>query len=58
MSISVQISLLHLNEVADEEGKKGKFEAYLQDLIRLARGDAIKWLSEPSEQFIFMALLS
>jgi hypothetical protein len=59
LSIVVQISLLHLNQVADDPSPKKTelFKSYLSDLVQLARGEQVGWLTEPAEQFIFMALL-
>ena len=48
LSIAVQISILHLNELSEEEGKLEKFTFYLVDLVRIARGEAVKWLVEPA----------
>ena len=42
----------------EQQGGRERFEDYLLDVIRLARGEAVQWLVEPPEQFIFMALLS
>lgn len=58
LAIIVQISLLHLNELADSQQKNEAFAAFLSDLVHLARGEQVKWLVEHSDQFIFMALLS
>lgn len=49
LSIAVQISLLHLNQVGDDPSTKKTelFKSFLNDAVQLARGEQVSWLTEP-----------
>jgi hypothetical protein len=50
LSIAVQVSLLHLNQLADDPNSKKNelFRCFLSDTVQLARGEQTSWLAEPA----------
>ena len=45
LSISVQMTVLHLGQLSEQNQKQEVFSAYLLDIVRLARGEPVKWMS-------------